>query len=434
MREKLTDKRLQKLPPAPVGKRYVIWDTEVGNFGVRVTDRVNATTRQPRRTFIVMRRLNGRLIRHKVGVYPSVSLAAARGSARDANMDFERGIDPRTKQKATAIQEERRRQSSVKAVAADFVTLHLARLRSGAETKASIEREFISRWADRPIEEVEDVDIVRMVNELLKSGRPAAASKMLGHARKFFGWAAARKIYGLKKSPVADISAAELFGKKIERDRVLSTIELRALWALASKPAFDYPAGALVRFLLATGQRLREVSEASWNEIDLDDALWTIPAARYKTGSAQEVPLSSLALQILASMPRFGGRYLFTTTGGDKPISGFSKFKYRLDSALVDGFEPWVFHDLRRTMRTRLSSLPIPHNVAELVIGHRQKGLHRTYDRHTYRSEKARALELWGQELISIVTSRPPGEALAEPRRRNQAAAFGTQGDVRSLG
>jgi hypothetical protein len=64
-------------------------------------------------------------------------------------MDFERGIDPRAKQKPTAIQEERRRQSSVKAVAADFVALHLAELRSGAETKASIEREFISRWGDR---------------------------------------------------------------------------------------------------------------------------------------------------------------------------------------------------------------------------------------------------------------------------------------------
>jgi hypothetical protein len=37
--------------------------------------------------------------------------------------------------------------------------------------------------------------------------------------------------------------------------------------------------------------------------------------------------------------------------------------------------------------------MTIPYNVAELVIGRRQRGLHRTYDRHTYRSEKARALE-----------------------------------------
>jgi integrase len=403
MKEKLTDKKLQNLPPAPPGKRYTIWDTEVGNFGVRVTDRVDPTTRRPRRTFIVMRRLQGQLIRHKVGVYPAISLAAAREAARDANLEIERGIDPRARQRTSALQEERRRESTVRAVAADFATLHLAKLRSGAETKASIEREFVSRWGDRPINEVLDEDIVRMVTELLKRGRPAAASKMLGHARKFFGWAAARKIYGLKRSPIADLSASELLGKKVERDRILSATELRLIWEVTSRPDFNYPVGPLVQFLLATGQRLREVAEARWDEFE--GALWTIPAARFKTGAAHEVPLSGLALEILRSVPRFEGPHVFTTTGGTRPISGFSKFKARLDKAL-EGMQPWVFHDLRRTMRTRLSSLPVPHNVAELVIGHRQRGLHRTYDRHTYRAEKARALELWAGELVSTISKR----------------------------
>src|SRR5690242_6693216 len=128
MKEKLTDKKLQNLPPASPGKRYTIWDTEVGNFGVRVTDRVDLTTRRPRRTFIVMRRLHGRLIRHKVGVYPAISLAAAREAARDANLEFEKGVDPRAKRKASALQEEQRQQSTVKAVAADFANLHLSKL------------------------------------------------------------------------------------------------------------------------------------------------------------------------------------------------------------------------------------------------------------------------------------------------------------------
>src|SRR3954454_11254375 len=277
MKEKLTDKKLQNLPPAPHGKRYTIWDTEVGNFGVRVTDRVDPTTRRPRRTFIVMRRLHGQLIRHKVGVYPAISLAAARGAARDANLEIEKGIDPRAREKAFALEEERRRESTVRAVAADFAALHLAKLRSGAETKVSVEREFVSRWGDRPIGEVEDADVVRMVNDILRSGRPAAASKMLGHARKFFGWAAARKIYGLRRSPVAELLASELLGRKVERDRVLSASELRALWNVTSSANFVYPLGLLVHFLLTTGQRLREVAEGAWSEMDLEAAVWTIP-------------------------------------------------------------------------------------------------------------------------------------------------------------
>jgi hypothetical protein len=69
---------------------------------------------------------------------------------------------------------------------------------------------------------------------------------------------------------------------------------------------------------------------------------------------------------------------------------------------LGQSFEPWTFHDLRRTMRTHLGGLPVPPNVAELVIAHAQPGLHKVYDRHTYRDEKRRALELWEGRLMSI--------------------------------
>jgi integrase len=51
--------------------------------------------------------------------------------------------------------------------------------------------------------------------------------------------------------------------------------------------------------------------------------------------------------------------------------------------------EPFTFHDLRRSMRTRLSALPIPDEVRELMIAHRPSGLHQTYDLHRYRDVSA---------------------------------------------
>jgi integrase len=64
---------------------------------------------------------------------------------------------------------------------------------------------------------------------------------------------------------------------------------------------------------------------------------------------------------------------------------------------------PWRFHDLRRTMRTRLSGLPVPNNIAELCIAHAQPGLHKIYDRHGYRDEKRRAFELWAARVQDII-------------------------------
>jgi hypothetical protein len=69
---------------------------------------------------------------------------------------------------------------------------------------------------------------------------------------------------------------------------------------------------------------------------------------------------------------------------------------------------PFVLHDIRRSMRTGLSALPVPDLVRELVIGHTKPGLHRVYDQYAYVDEKRHALELWAKRLRDIVTPPPP--------------------------
>src|SRR5205823_4812221 len=92
---------------------------------------------------------------------------------------------------------------------------------------------------------------------------------------------------------------------------------------------------------------------------------------RMKTDTPHAVPLSPAAVLILQSLPHF----VFSTTGGERPISGFSKMKRRLDDAMKEPLAAWRFHDARRSMRTALSALRVPDIVAELAIGHTQKGL-----------------------------------------------------------
>ena len=60
-------------------------------------------------------------------------------------------------------------------------------------------------------------------------------------------------------------------------------------------------------------------------------------------------------------------------------------------------------HDLRRTMRTRLSALPIEDRVREAMIAHAAPGLHQVYDQHRYLDEKRRGFELWEQRLAEIL-------------------------------
>jgi len=64
---------------------------------------------------------------------------------------------------------------------------------------------------------------------------------------------------------------------------------------------------------------------------------------------------------------------------------------------------PFTLHDIRRTMRTHLSALPVTDLVKELVIAHAQPRLHKVYDQHAYLDEKRHALELWAARLRGIV-------------------------------
>jgi integrase len=207
--------------------------------------------------------------------------------------------------------------------------------------------------------------------------------------------------------PSADIEAKGLHGAALKRDRVLTDDELRRVWRAAEKlrapeagQAAGDPYGALVCSLILTGQRRDEVSKSRWpeydkvdpDEADRDDALLTVPGERMKAGITHAVPLVRTVLPILDALPRFeGGDYVFTTTGGKKPISSWSKNKKRPDKTIGE-IAPWTLHDLRRTMRIGMSTAGVLPFIGELVIAHAQSGVHAVYDLHKYDAEKREAL------------------------------------------
>jgi integrase len=192
-----------------------------------------------------------------------------------------------------------------------------------------------------------------------------------------------------------------LIGKLETRDRVLKDDELHRVWSATGE--MGYPYGPLFRLLILTGLREREVANASWPEFDLRNRLWTIPASRMKGDRAHEIPLADRALELVEALPRFtAGGFLFSTTAGQKPVNGFSKAKVRIDR--LSGVEDWKIHDLRRTMRTHLSALPVQDLVRELVIAHAKPGLHRVYDQHAYQAEKRECLELWEVRLLDVIS------------------------------
>ena len=212
-----------------------------------------------------------------------------------------------------------------------------------------------------------------------------------------------------------------MLGKKKPRQRVLSDLEIAAVWHASGK--LREPWRSFYRLLMLTGARKTEVSDARWREFDLAArSYWTVPPERFKSDAVHFVPLSPAAVELLEQIPRgTSGEFVFSTTDGRIPIDGFSKSKAELDGlvALELGAEPSPGGSMTFAGACGRSSAScaIPSDVSRAQIGHALPAMQRVYDQHAYLDERREALELWAGRLRDIVTPPPANLAKLEERR-----------------
>ncbi|MGO6665124.1 site-specific integrase [Rhizobium ruizarguesonis] len=427
-RENLTDKRLQALKAAPKGERYDISDGITPGLAVRVTDRGT-------KTFVLVARFPGSSnpTRRAIGEYGAVTLESARETARKWLQLITRGIDPKAEEQKEREAAARKRENTFERVTLDYLADIPTRKRNrhAVQDEKEIRRELLdpkrNKFLKKPIPEVTDADIAELIGAIRDRPAPGMAYNVWGHVKAIFSWAMwpeRRQGYGLTVNPTQHLQPKHFKLAKTVSTRVLTDDEIRAYWAAAD--ATPYPLGPFYKMLMLTGQRKAEVAEAEWPEFaGANRALWTVPEERFKSGQSHIVPIADDVQAIMDSLPRYKGektgKFLFSTTLGLKPINGFSRAKEALDTAMLaelrkadpDAELPeWVFHDIRRTVRTRLSGLRVNSDVAEMVIGHGKTGLRRVYDQYEFEPEMREALQRWALALKQIVAPTGPENVL----------------------
>jgi integrase len=409
MKRTLTDRFLKSVPAALKGRHTDYADGIVPGLAVRVS-----STGQ--KSFVLVSRFPGKNnpTRRALGSYPAMTIDKARTRAREWLDLIQRGIDPSVQVASEVETNLRRQKNTFRAVAESFIEKHVGSRRTAIPIKQLIERKLIVPWGDRPVDTIGKRDVIELVESVRQASGVESARQTLIYVRRLFGWAAARDL--VPQSPCLAIAVADLLPPKVSRDRVLSDGELRLILKATADDGIGYPTAPFARLLLLTAARRGEVAEATWPEIDMRGATWLLPPARVKNASEHTIPLSAAAVSLLGSLPRYnGGEYLFSTTFGGRPISGFSKLKLRLDrriAKLNDGqpLADWTWHDLRRTAASGMSRLGIPPHIIEAVLNHRSgiiRGVARAYNRHDFRTEKATALATWAAYLDQLERGQP---------------------------
>jgi len=445
----LNDRFLKSLKPAPKGETYDVMDVPVPGYGVRVSE-------TGRKTLILVARYPGSKnpTRRKLGLYGVLTASGGRDMARDWLELIRKGKDPQIEEEHQRIEAERNRANSFSAAVEQYIRHKV----TGADPAHPLQRrgQRVARelrllaqlpvWNGKILSEIDRADIQNIVKDVrdhglrgmlairgVTKGKPAAhrtdghegARNILTILKMLFAWCVSVGEFGLATSPAAAVNAASLLDAKQVRDRALSDDELAALWRVTRR--LRYPFRQIYRLLVLTGLRLSEVSDASWPEFNLKDRLWKIVAVRMKgkNGKAKEhaVPLTPMMLAILDELPRFKGEYLFSFSGGRKPVTMKHQIKREIDAKMLRAIRalarmrgedprkvklsPWVNHDTRRTVRTGLSKLRIDHDVKEAILAHAKPGISRVYDVYDLLDEKREALELWGQRVREITEPAP---------------------------
>ena len=156
------------------------------------------------------------------------------------------------------------------------------------------------------------------------------------------------------------------------------------------------------RFLVLTAARAGEVRGATWDEIDLDNKTWTIPAERMKGGKVHRVPLSNPALDVLEQ-----ARILADRTGlvfpspqrSGKPLSDMALTKLLRDNGLADRA---TAHGFRSSFRDWCADTGKPREVAEAALAHVVGGTEGAYFRSDLFERRRGVMNQWADYVTGV--------------------------------
>jgi integrase len=234
----------------------------------------------------------------------------------------------------------------------------------------------------------------QLVSIARSSGRPTAG-RGRGALSAFFSWCMEMGLVDV--NPVIGTPQPKA---NPPRDRVLSDVELAAIWN-ACYCSDDF--SKIIRLLILLPCRRQEVGGMAASE--LDAGIWTIPNSRTKNGRSIKLPLMPEALAIIRHIPRRAGRDQLFGEFAERGFTDWHVSKRELDARL-DNVPAWNIHDLRRSVATRMADLGVPPHVIEQILNHQsghKAGVSGIYNRSSYEREVRQALAMWADHVRSLV-------------------------------
>lgn len=355
-----------------------------------------------------------------LGGYPTIPLALAREKARDARAKIEAGIDPVEERQAArrALILAQKRGMTFATAVDRYLAFKLDEFSNDKHRKqwrATLENYAIPHLGDMQLQEITVQDVLRVLQPIW-SGPTATAKRLRGRIEAVLSWATVAGHRGGDNPARWGGNLKELLPapNKITKGGNQPALQLidASRWFAALRKLSGSGSRCL-EFTALTASRSGEARGATWDEIDFNTAIWTIPAARMKMGKEHRVPLSPATIALLTALPRFAGSDLLfpSSKGGEISDMTMSATMKRMHLADIEagraGFVDRVSkrhavpHGLRSTFRDWVAECTTyPGDMAEVALAHRiSSATEAAYRRGDMMEKRREMMAAWSNYL-----------------------------------
>jgi len=363
------------------------------------------------RSWVYRFMLNGRRRDMGLGPYPLVTLASARERVAAARLVKLDGTDPLEERRAGALKArvERAKVVTFAEAAQQYVSAHRAGWRGARAVQdwtGTIEAYVLPIFGDLPVAEI-DTGLVMQAIQPIWNTKTATATRVRARVEAVLDWCRVRG-YRQGENPARWKGHIEaLLPRKskvapVEHHPAMPYGEVAAF--LAELRYVESSAARALEFAILTAARSGEVIGARWDEIDIPNRLWIVPAARMKSGREHRVPLSPPAMAVLEKIAET--RYSDWVFSGRQVGQPIGKMAMLLTLQRVSGRDDISVHGFRSSFRDWCAELTqYPSELAEMALAHSiNSAVEAAYRRGDMFDRRRKLAEAWGRFCTAPAT------------------------------
>ena len=315
------------------------------------------------------------------------------------------GLDPATEKKKTEQTKQAESENSFQKIALEWLDNQSGHwtARNLKTIKTRLEKDVFPVMGSKRITEIEAPEVLAILRQVEKRGAHDVAGRIRRYCSQVFR-------YGIitgkaSRDPAQDIQGALKPYKKghhaaIEINEIPDFLKI-----LERNDARLYRHTQLaVKMLMLTFVRISEMIEATWDEFDLEDKQWIIPAERMKMNNPHIVPLSSQVMDILSELKDLApnSSYIFPSQIGHKKHMSNNTVTKALERMDYKGKQ--TGHGFRAlALSTIKEKLSYQHDVVDRQLAHAPRNaVDRAYDRAKYLDQRKVMMQDWADYLDGL--------------------------------